>query len=225
MPHALAWHEADVLVRRALEQYGNAEDPGMEELGNFDAILGILFLRSRLDVLKEFEYLPDVLKRLNLARAELALRYALGDETEIVSELGECTPPIVPGDFFRQWRGQPAAESLPIGATPLIGTQVRLQSTLSGCQLSVSAENRPPCVEIAESFIAALEAILATGLSDRLFAVTPSLLIKVGLGEANPQPLVFRWMENTGSPVLEFLCMEFNPHEMIWRSRGRPGRR
>ena len=36
IPHALAWHQADVLMRHARAQHGEAGGAGMEELGNFD---------------------------------------------------------------------------------------------------------------------------------------------------------------------------------------------
>ena len=105
-----------------------------------------------------------------------AIKFALGYEDELPESLEK------PGSeelyrFFGLWRGQPAAEELPSSPTLCDGQKVELKSKILGCKITVESENISPCVEVAESILAALESFLATGADHRLYAREPVLTL------------------------------------------------
>lgn len=83
VPQALAWHETDIAVRRALVERGADKKRLSEGEIEFDASLGLLLLRADAWGLKQLSALPDTLDRLGLFSASAALLYALGYEEHL----------------------------------------------------------------------------------------------------------------------------------------------
>ena len=171
LPHVLAWHEIDSHARVALTDTGSDLTPDHNTQTTFDAILGILLLKSDIWSLSRLSFLPDVLDELELVSSHVALRFALGDEEQIRQELTETA--VAEGEdmgsFFQRWRHQPAADDLPDGPSLYDEAKVTLESNLLGCHIQLESEHTAPCVEIAESALAALESLMATGFRDRIF--------------------------------------------------------
>lgn len=213
---ALAWHEVDQAVRGVLIDQGEVadSDPGETEAEYmFDRILGLLFLKSELQQLESMAALPDVLYSLQLPHATLALLYALGYE-EVIPGLLE--PPHDSGalyDYFSKWRDQPISNDLP--DTPVIyeTAMITLSSNVLGCRVKVESVNASPCIELAESILAAIESCLSTGL-DLLIAREPFLSIRVQASEAGGDSFAFEWRDQTGRPHLEVHCSSFDPQSM-----------
>jgi hypothetical protein len=218
LPHLLAWHELDRAVRAALALRGYPMERIAEDDLNFDPILAMLFLRTGIGELRELTTLPDVLSTLGLSSAAVALLYALGHEKE-VKELIDSSPEENPSkeallELFRQWRDQPAAEELP--PTVLLYTRrtVTLHSNVLGCEIVVDCANQSPCVELAESALAAIESFLATGVLERMVAHEPKITINVQPSDIAEEPFTFEVQQRDGQPHLELRCRSFLPHSL-----------
>jgi hypothetical protein len=227
VPHVLAWHELDQAVRGVLAEQGH--DPEQLGLGDltFDAVVGMLFLRAEVWTLKPLIGLPDVLERLGLPMAAVALRYALGHEDTMPLELvrpldpsalsadagvaASAAGPAPLLEFFRRWRDQPARDDLP--PEPMLGEGVAatLEAVVLGCRVTVTTTNRAPCVELGESFLAALEALLATAGRLRFGAVEPAITINVLASDVADVPFTFERVLRDGRPAWEVRCRPFDP--------------
>lgn len=215
LPQILAWQEVDRTVAQVLAAHGyDAERMSRGELP-FDAILGILCLKADLWHLQRLSRLPDVLDQLGLYNASAALLYALGHVEALPEALvgGRKDEGELFG-FFATWRDQPAAKDVPGELSIGTGRRVTLVSRILGCQVTIDSDSASPCVELAESTLAALEALLATGPTERMMAHEPTLAISVRKSEFADRPFGFEMKESTGRPHVEIYCADFHPHEL-----------
>jgi len=215
MPHLLTWLELDRVVRAVLADRGYSMERLSKHDEIFDPILGMLLLRTDLRELRELTTLPDVLDGLDLPGAAVALMYALGHEDEVPPELlEEQTSSEAKRDLFRKWRDQPAAQDLP--TKPLLYTTrtIILSSNVLGCQITVNCWNKPPCVELGESTLAAIESILATGVLERMVAREPTLTINLRPSDFSATPFTFEARDQDGRPHIEIRCRSFEPHTL-----------
>lgn len=219
LPHLLAWHEIDLLVRHDLAERGYDTDVLFEGDETFQGLLGGLLLRTDFFDLRALHSLPDVLDRLHLPLATDALLYALGHEerfVEAVEEMGED-----PEDFARRLRDAPANARLP-GSPQLYNRQkVSLHSRVLGCRVTVDSKIDSPCVEVAESLLAALESFLATSAFERAFAREPELTVAVRTAEFAEDLVDVTFEERAGRPHLDVRCRPFNPHELSLEDQDR----
>ncbi|MGA3285517.1 MAG: hypothetical protein ABSD57_13805, partial [Verrucomicrobiota bacterium] len=180
LPQTFAWHEVYYGIKSVLADQGYELKRFDSYEVNFDAIVGILVLKADLWQLKQLSRLPDTLEKLDLIMSAEATRFALGHEDCLPEGLfpkGTSKDNIY--RFFAKWRDQPAADDLP--ANPLLyeGRKVTLTSVILGCKVTVETENSSPCIDLAESILAALENLLATSIQDHLIAREPLLTINV----------------------------------------------
>lgn len=207
IPHVLAWHELDTSVRAVLRRgRADTEEANIQGEVLFDSILGILFLKASPWQVKQMERVPDVLEKLDLPIARVALLYALGYEEEIPEEFqteGE-------GDgghyaYFAKWRDRPAGDEV---ENPSLGNERKsfLNSSLLGCRIQVEVPNLSPSVELAESILAALESFLSTTLPVGAAAREPMLPIVVSRSEFTSEPLTFQITEDAGRPYVSVTC-------------------
>ncbi|MDD5677069.1 MAG: hypothetical protein PHW60_03635 [Kiritimatiellae bacterium] len=216
VPHALAWHEIDRCVKRVLVDQGYTVDFLMQGELEFSAILGILFLKADVWQLKQLSCLPDVLDGLGLNNSAVALRFALGYE----DDLPKGDTPQDRHEFFVKWRGQPAAEDIPDKPSLYECRTVTLESRLLGCQIVIESENGPVCILLAESMLAALESLLATGLTERLVAREPILRVTIRKSDFVLPPFSFELAEPDGTPHLLLKCGDFDSHSMSSAAQG-----
>jgi len=221
LPQILAWHEADSVVRSILVYQGYDESRLSEGELEFDLILGILLLKTGLWELKRLSTFPDVFEGLGLPGASIALTYALGYEEELRDESYR----EVWGDedlhtIFVKWRDQPALEDLPERPSLCDTRKVALSSTVLGCQITVESENDSPCVELAESVLAALEGLLSTGIVERMVAREPTLTVAVRKSDFAKRPFEFELQDRAGKPHIDIACYAFDPHSMALEAQG-----
>ena len=221
LPQILAWHEAGSLIRGILIDQGYDESRLSEGDLEFDLILGILLLRTDLWELKWLSTLPDVLDRMGLFNASAALTYALGHEERLQDE-GFCE---VWEDedlhtVFLKWCNQPATENLPERPLLYVRKKVMLNSTVLGCQITVESENDSPCVELAESVLAALESLLSTSILERVIARETVLTISVRKSDFVRRPFEFELQDHVGRPHIDIACSAFDPHSMSLETQG-----
>jgi len=215
VPHCLACHELDRAVTAALAEKGYAIGRLNSGTTEFDVITGMLFLKADLWQLKQLSRLPDVLDDLGLSNSSIALRFALGPDDEFLKNFEDVAADddgVV--KFFAMWRDQPAAEELPPSPSLYEARKVHLKSCILGCKINVESENSSPCLELAESVLAALEALLATGLDHKLFAREPLLMISFRKSDFAHSPFVFQMKDQAGRPHVEVSCTKFSPHSM-----------
>lgn len=206
LPQVLTWHELDLLTRATGE--GLAEDPDEEDI-NFNAILGMLFLRASIAQLRQLTTLPDVLDNMRLPLASGALLFALGHDAELPDDFGE-----EPIEFFQRWLEQPVANSIPRRPELYDGDTATLTSKVAGCQFTVEASTVMPCIDVAESILAAIESLLSTAMTEGAIASEPILTIRVTVAEGATELVAFDLSEREGRPHVEVRCAEFHPHKI-----------
>jgi hypothetical protein len=216
VPQALAWHELDIATRTALAIQGHQSADLDEGEESFDPILGILFLRSRLTQLQGLGRLVSALERLNLNASAVALTFALGHVEKLPAELGvDLSDPKALNDFFVLWRDQPAASDLHFEPSFGETDEAKLTSNILGCKFTVDAENTPACLTTAESILATIESLLATGVVDRLISLEPAVTIMVREVEHGEALFDFKLTEQGGLPHVTATCAPFNPNQLV----------
>jgi hypothetical protein len=215
IPHILAWHEVDSTFAEILTAKGFSADATSRGGVAFDAVLGMLFLKSDVWTLRKLTRLPRVLDRLGLYNAAPALLYALGHDDALPKEFIEAaTADGTIAEYFTQWRDQPAADELPETADPWDTRTVTLRSRILGCQFTVNSQNASPCIELGESLLGALEALLSTGSIGRLVAHEPTFTIDIRSSEFAERPFGFEISEHDGRFQLDVRCANFHPHKL-----------
>ena len=216
LPHVLEWHEINSLVRQAFIDTDTDLAPDHEDEPLFDACLGILMLKSDLWSLSRLSFLPDVLEELGLFCSHAALRFALGDEDQTWKELTEIAEPEDDDidSFFGRLQHQPAADGLPDRPALYDEAKVSLESNLLGCHIQLESENASPCIEVAESALAALESLMATGFRDGIFPREPTLTGSVRKSDFLDALFGFDIEDRHGRPHLEIRCSDFTSHSM-----------
>jgi hypothetical protein len=210
----LAWHELDHVIRRALNDRGCTIN-WVTQVDMFDPIAGMLLLKADLETLRTLTQLPEVLYSTGLPMAAVALLFALGHEDEVPSALiGEEADEEDRRKFFRMWRDQPAKGDLPPAPKSDLTQTIRLESVVAGCRIDVTCRNEPPFIELGESLLACLEALLATAMSDRIIAREPSVKVKIKTGEFAEPPFAFDTADVDGRPSVEIRCRPFSPHKL-----------
>jgi hypothetical protein len=209
LPHILAWHELDVIVRHVLATNGYDSKALFATETAFNALLARLLLRTDFFDLKSLGNLPDVLDRLRLAIAADTLLYALGHKErfeEGAKVLGK-DPDVLAS---RCWS---LKADFPLPERPLLYNQqtVSLQSRVLGCRIIVQCRTDSPCVEVGESILAALESFLATSALDRAIAREPELTIEVRTSDFAENPISVAVEERAGRPHLVIRCQAFDP--------------
>jgi hypothetical protein len=210
----LAWHELDYVIRRALNDRG-CTIKWMTQDDMFDPITGMLLLKADLETLRDLTRLPEVLDSTALPMSAIALLFALGHEDEVPSALvGEDADELGKRNFFRMWRDQPAKDDLPPAPRTDLTQTIRLESSVAGCRIDVTCQNESPCIEIGESLMACLEALMATAINDRIIACEPSVQVKIKTGNFAEQPFEFETGDIDGRPSVEIRSRNFSPHKL-----------
>lgn len=210
VPYVLSWHEVDVGIRGVLLAQGYDEAKLREGSEEFDAIFGILLLKTEFWELKDVVRLPDRLSSMGLHSAAVALRYALGHEDEFTREMvaGSNSQDSLP--LFVKWRDQPAGEDLPEAPDLCNQAKLGLRSSVLGCAITVTMPNEAPFAELGESFLAAMESTLATGLVRRIGSRIPTFTVTIKPSDFCNEPVEFFVDEDSGYPHLTVMCRSFD---------------
>jgi hypothetical protein len=185
VPHVLAWMEVASAVAQQFVRDEKRQEAFRRERTAQDQVLAILLLKTDVWDLKWLDFLPEILDGLGLDYSWMALLYALGHESHLRSEgaIPESEDQEAVRNFFWRWFIQPAGEDLPEQTELYLGSTVTLRTIVLGCEFVVRAANNPPSVYLAESLLAALEALLATSLDARAFSHASELNISVELSD------------------------------------------
>jgi hypothetical protein len=139
-----------------------------------------LFLRAKQEDLRYLQYLPDVLEGLGLDLSRIALLYALGyeDQLRLEGPMPEGETSEQAREFFIKWFNQPAAADLPERMVGTVGKMTFLSSVL-GCRLKLVVEDDNESIFLSERLLGAIEALLATSLSEEVFPYREDYVVRV----------------------------------------------
>ena len=208
LPHILAWHEVDMLIRQELAVRGYDSELLFESETAFKGLVARLLLRTDFFDLKALQKLPDVLDRLGLDIPAAALLHMMG-HSDRFKEGAEAVGENLDAFASRCW----AIEAeFPQSDSPLLydRQKVTLRSRIVGCRISVHCETESVCVEMGESILAALESFLATSALDRAMASEPELTMEVRVSHFAEKPITVSVEEREGRPHLAIRCQAFD---------------
>ncbi len=192
LPHVMIWQETARPIQLILENQGYDLRRINEDEVLFDGCVAILLLKANLWQLKQMSRLPQILEK----PADTGL------------------PASERPDFFKKLRDQPASTQVPEAPYLYNERRVTLKSQILGCKITVEADNHSPCIELAESILAALESLLSTGMEHRLIAREPVLTINVRGSDFAKQPFAFEVVDREGRPHVEISSAAFHAHKM-----------
>ena len=214
LPQVLAWHDTDSLICGVLVSQGYPENRLQEQNVQFDAVLGILLLKTDFWELKDLVRLPDQLSRMGLDASSTALLHALGHDSQYKNAILEDKQTEEVSSFFLKWRDQPASADLPARPDLCNQERVELRSKVLGCEICLKAPNAPPFVELGESLLAATECVLATGFARSLYARVAYLNVTIKHSDFCSEPFEYTIEDSSGYPHLFINCRGFNPDNL-----------
>lgn len=164
IPHVLSAMTLASFVASHLKLSEEHKERYSEEQEIQEAVLGIHLLNVPFSELSNVARLPDVLERLGLLNARMAVMYSLGHEQALRDEgyIPASEDASSVRTTFEQWQDQPAAEDIPSKPLLVVGKTSVLRSTILGAELFVETPNNAISFGLAESLLGALEAFLAT---------------------------------------------------------------
>lgn len=222
LPYILCWHQLDQVVSGVLKDSNFQINRSSDDEMLFDSICGILLLRSDIDQLKRLTSFPDVLDSMGLHLSSTALLFALGHENELPRSLQENENKSDGAlDFFIKLRDQPAAQELPPRPLLFEDPLTTYTSNLLGCKITLICDTSSPCLELAESMLAAFESLLSTGMDSHLVAHEPSVTITIAKSDRVGEAFEYVVTETSGKSHAELKCGNFNPHSMSQESQSK----
>lgn len=189
---ALQWAQLTDIVAGHLMLEGGAKEAFLERRRDFDMILGLLLLRCQFDDLKSVGALPNILGGFGFDHARTALLYALGHEGALrrAGWIPESETPEAVKDLMVQWVNQPAREQVAPHPVFLDKMTATLKSNVIGCEVGLTTPNNLQAIFLGETLLAALEALLATSLNERVYPYRSKLEVRL-------QPTLFDGGEPT----------------------------
>jgi hypothetical protein len=209
LPQSLAFHRLYLTVKHALTAGNPEEAEAYEERDqDFDVLVGHALLNLDEFALRALSRAPDALDSLELFRSSAALLYALGRTEALPAEMLNAFDDL--DGYLASWRDM--SPDLRVDESALVPrrTKLVLTSNVLGMRVAVEHERGSPAVEIAESLLAALEGLLATGLAHGVGAVEPSTTIVVRSNDFAAWPFRFEHRETFGVPEWEVVFKPFN---------------
>ncbi len=202
VPFALVAYEMGVTVRyarsRTQEEIDLAEKRRIEQGHGFAALL----LGTSFYDLKQLTMLPAALERFDLFQASATLLFLMGGSEAL--RVAEAVPmeetPQAIESMFNRFAVVAKAAALP-KPEYLLADSVMLQSRVLGYQVSAICENSLTSIAIGEALLGALESLLATSLSLRIFPNLDRLIVRVQSKEDAPITPALEFVEQSGSTV------------------------
>ncbi len=206
VPCILCWMDLASALALHLRLEGERKEYFEKQRETQDMILGILMLRTPLEELSKLEFMPQTLEKRQLPYSYMALLYALGYETFLHDEgwIPQDESPDSVRTFFEQWINQPAKDDLPEQPALLSGTSTTLRSCILGSEILVDAASDLSSIQLAETILGALEALLATSADQTgLFPYRQELRLNIRPSDHDKEGPWFQIKEHEGEPVIE----------------------
>lgn len=214
VPESLEWHKLNRIINNMLfsSKCKKTDEDGLKSEDLYDAILGMLLFRTRYTDLPQIDSLPESLKQNGLVLSSIALKYALGYIDEDIKKAYDNDEDSIK-NYMGKWYNQPAKDQIPeYPSFGFEGTET-LRTKIMGCEIYITAKRKFPCIELAESILAATEGFLSTGIKDEIFSLTPKAFINIDYLDSDRFKIEFK--EDESSSTLKYLitCSDFNDEE------------
>jgi len=163
----------------------------LEFLQSIDAAFSILILHLNLEQLKEINKIPHLLGQLNLVCSEGTLLFALGHIDKLKEDVWFDKDDSIEKieEFYELVYAQPANDDLPEVPELCVGETTELKSNVLGLNLIFHVDANQISIWIAESFLGALEAFLATSLMGGIMPYKHTAKVAVRINEELKEPL------------------------------------
>jgi hypothetical protein len=203
VPQSLHWAELALLSLNAIKD--NYIDS--DELMRFDGCLAHLLLNCRIDQLKELEYLPDFLEKLQLYLSHSALIYTLGYEDNLKESFQEVSLDKFVKTLFLcrdTDTGHPTSKIL-----PTLGKCITYTTKVSGCEFKLQFPNRSPFIELSESILTTIENFFSTNLIDRVFTKISLLEINIIGDDGEAEAVSHEFGKSSEGIYVDIFCSNF----------------
>ena len=216
LPHVLAWHELDMLIRnRNLE--GEVSSDEQERDSEFDLLLARLIVRMPQERHAEMGSLADTLDRLGLFISESSLLFLLGhfEKIEKIAPSAESSSEVFINNIWN------LEADIPLPEKPELYNEdkIFLKTKILGCTIKVECQNIAPCLEIAESFLASLESVLSTSGVHGAFAYEPEMTVQVIIGNPQTTFISIKEEERAGKFHMVMECQPLDPYQLSNENR------
>ncbi|PZV33965.1 hypothetical protein [Mesorhizobium kowhaii] len=181
LPFALSAFELDTMVRNGRATTDKQRENLQQRRLDFTMWFGGLLLRSRFSDLAQVGKLPDILERLGLGEARMALLYLMGRQ-DVLRQEGSIPAEETDNEVekhFQGWFSFGRQLELPDHPDYMLADRVDLKSHVIGCDIVIDCANNLTSLAVAGSLLGALEALLATSLSHPIFPMLDRLNVRV----------------------------------------------
>lgn len=212
--YAISFWELALITELEIEDEVISE----KERNAFDAFLAQCLANCNPSELSQFTRLPDFLDKLNLYFSRSILLYVLG-YTELIEQEYELKVDQDYLDTVKMVRDSELGATVP----KLIDCQsnyISLESSVMGCTIKVSFPFRSPLVELAESILAAIEALLSTGIVERFMVFEPVMKIEITADDEDEVSIEHEINADTGTLLAEVTCSSFSSHKLNTSAQG-----
>lgn len=214
IPTILSWITTASVIATTLMSDDELREEFLKERQSQDLVLGILLLKTKFHDLKYLDFVPEILKRLDLSSSYVAFLYALGYEDTLRDEewIPQENSELDVYEFFSSWITHPDSQDLPEAAEFLASSEVEMSSQVLGCSIVAKVPNNNTSLFIAESVFAALEAFLATSLDANIFPHQSSFQLEFVPSQSASKFFDFHLKNVNGRSLLEiqYSVEEFN---------------
>lgn len=207
---SISWHRLDIHLRDLLAERGLKHCILGDGDPEYDAVLGILFLRSRFDEVSQMNRLPDALDELRLPASSAALKFVLGHESAFIDTLMENNNEGDKRKFFVNWRDQPASDELHYPSFILNSKETIIYSTVLGCTITILMPSESPFTDLGECCLSAIECVLATSILRQLPSVESKLMIKIICSDSRDSMIDYKIKDDDTGLSLDLYCKNFD---------------
>jgi hypothetical protein len=152
-----------------------------KQISELDQLLACLLIIQPPEEIRRLESLPDILERLAMFSARLALLYRLGhvDKLKTDGSVPEATKDCEILEMMSLLASQPACSSLPNNVVLFDKVFSGVLTTILGVEIKIEASNTLEGVLQAETYAAAFEGFAATLLNAGAFPHTEKFTIRI----------------------------------------------
>ncbi|MGF1630705.1 MAG: hypothetical protein ACFCUT_14625 [Kiloniellaceae bacterium] len=223
IPHVLDAMSLAALAAAHMKLSDERKEAQFEEAQIQEGVLGIHLLNIRLEKLRSASRLPDALQRLGLTYARAALLFSLGQMEALFDEeyFAEDEASEEIESFFERWHSQPAGKDIPCEPIFVEGSNSRLHSVVLGSRIEIDTPSDPTSFGVAESFLGALEAFLATSNENQLMPHKERTTITIHTHDDAPSTPEIRFFDDDGSraEIVHQNNLQFRTKEDIFAFR------
>ncbi len=206
--HATECHLLEMLFTQTIESDYYKKPAYLKDRTLFDGGIAIHLLRANPKTLNFLRFCPDNLDHLDLFFAASAGRHALGHPHKIPEEMDLST------DWFAAILSQPMAKQINAPISLGLGPEDCIQSSISGCKISIKCDPCPQLYMLAKAFAGFIEAFMATCMQNRVIPRSPILEVLIQTDKNTNGDISYQFTLEGPSPLLT-LTIATSPDDVI----------